>query len=347
MDTSDKIERKKELTRLRQKRFYDANRLKVLEKKKEQYNADLGKSQEPNEILESKSNVNILDKFNKIDRTDETMGIYMNSLKQFLTQSECINLRKCLLNDKKVIEAIDNAEKNGKPYSIASKKLMIQAILVAIKELKIKVSNRANKAYNDYYDKLTIQYSDAIDEKKDKLPSMEQYMKLVLERFGADSTEYLLIKLYDEVPVRDDFGKLNIVSTQKQANENKELNYIVIPKSGVASVILNDYKTKSKYGQLVFKLSTELTKDIKKYIKSNPTDDNTLFKSKGTLTQLVGKINKEVNLTGGINTIRHIKITTLFNDPEFKDMSVEKRMDLSKKMGNSVVIQKTYLRQLL
>lgn len=343
----EKLIRKREMTRLRAVKFYEANKAKVLEKRKEAYNASLGKTDEPNEILESKPNVKILDKFSKIDRSSETLGIYMNSLKQFLTQADCLDLKKCLLNDKKIIHSIENAERNGKPYSVASRKLMIQSILVLIKELNVKVSKRAQTAYQKYYDELTIRYSDDIDDKKDKLPTMEQYVKLVLDKFGKDSIEYLLVSLYDQAPMRDDFGKLNIVNTKKQANANKALNYIVIPKTGVARLIINDYKTKGKYGQLEFVLTKDLTKQIKEYNKQNPNEDNTLFKSNGSLSALIGKINKAIGIEGSVNTIRHIKITTLFNDPEFADMSVEKRMDLSKKMGNSVAIQKTYLRELL
>ena len=48
--------------------------------------------------------------------------------------------------------------------------------------------------------------------------------------------------------MRDDFV-LKMVSALKEADDAKE-NYIIIPRAGILTIIINNYKTAQKYGQI-------------------------------------------------------------------------------------------------
>jgi hypothetical protein len=59
------------------------------------------------------------------------------------------------------------------------------------------------------------------------------------------------------------------------------------------------------------------------------------------LTQFVSVNNKKMGFKGSINLFRHMKITD-----EHPNASPEKKVELMKIMGHSVLIQKSYLKSL-
>ena len=104
---------------------------------------------------------------------------------------------------------------------------------------------------------------------------------------------YVLIRLYAEVTCRDDYGKLNIVTSLKDATDGKE-NYIVTPRSGTMTIVINSYKTSKKYGQIKASLSQDLSKLIRTYIAVNEITDYLFGKS--NLSPFVTKSNKKMDL---------------------------------------------------
>ena len=123
-----------------------------------------------------------------------------------------------------------------------------------------------------------------------------EYKQLVLEHYGNDSKEFIIASLYDQVPCRDNLGTLKIVGNMKDTTLNDKMNCIVIPRvPTVGTVVLNVYKTSTKYETLKYKLNSELTNMLRDYISKNTFADDILFKTarhKGDVVKLSGFLSK-------------------------------------------------------
>ena len=88
-----------------------------------------------------------------------------------------------------------------------------------------------------------------------------------VEKFGKKSKENLYIQLYNEVPSRDDLGKLFVAPQLNVGSANeREMNYI-FKKDGVWNIHLNVYKTRRAYGRYEDKLSASLGTMIDEFIE--------------------------------------------------------------------------------
>ena len=147
--------------------------------------------------------------------------------------------------------------------------------------------------------------------------------------------------MYKEVTLRDDFI-LKIVSAIKDANNKKE-NYIVVPKRGSLIVIVNNYKTSEKYGEIKVKLSSTLSKLIRNFIEVEKLKPNDYLFGSKNLSQFVTNMNKKIGVQGGgINNYRKMAVSdVLHNNP-----SPEERVELSNSMKHSPLVQVRYLRNI-
>ena len=144
-----------------------------------------------------------------------------------------------------------------------------------------------------------------------------------------------IIKMYQDVTVRDDFV-LKIVSTLKEADDVKE-NYIIIPRAGILTIIINNYKKSKKYGQIKVPLTKEMSTSIRTYIAGNNITEYLFGKSK--LSQFVSKNNKKMGIDTGINAYRHMKVA----DELSKQLSAEDKVKLASSMKHTPIIQARYL----
>ena len=69
------------------------------------------------------------------------------------------------------------------------------------------------------------------------------YKQKVLDKFGENSKEYLIVSMYDEVTCRDDLN-LKIIQSNTDVIKD-ENNYLILPVDSRvnASNVLNNYKT--------------------------------------------------------------------------------------------------------
>jgi hypothetical protein len=189
--------------------------------------------------------------------------------------TECNDLQKCLNKPNEIFKYLDEATtKNNTTYSINSKKGYIQSILYVVDKLGINLNNKIKNVYIDKFNSLKIQSSKQSEEKNnDTIIDFITYLDLVKTHFGEYSKNYVISKLYEEVPVRDDFH-LKIVNNDIQ-NEDDTNNYLILPsKNNITTknkmiVVINEYKTKNLYGTLKFVLSKQLQNIILKYINDN------------------------------------------------------------------------------
>jgi len=157
----------------------------------------------------------------ELNLNPNTLHKYLQDFKRLIALTGCENILGCLKKPKEMISKIKNGKKaDGEPYSINTQKSLFQTMLFLITRLNLKVTDNVKKQY---------------------LHVFEVYK---VKTFGKNSKMYVLSRLYQDVTVRD--FVLKIVSALKEADDVKE-NYIIIPRAGILTVIINNYKTAKKY----------------------------------------------------------------------------------------------------
>ena len=283
---------------------------------------------------------------------ETTRKTYINNVNMiFKAIPNCENLEKCFNNPKVVNLAITNLKKsNGGDYSLNSKKALYQGIVFIIDKLGMNVKQKNKQNYLDAFTEKKISSKEQTKERQkeeeaNEYPTFTAYLKKVEGFYGKEGKEYLVTKIYEEIPVRDNF-QLIIVPNMNAANNNKK-NYLVLPrkKEGL-KVILNKYKTFKKYGKQEYTLTKGLSDLLLKYIENKNIEFEQPIFSK--LSQYVAKMNKVLGYgnLGGINAYRHMAVSHGLNDitelPE--EEQTKARIELSKKLLHSVNTQEAYKR---
>ena len=340
----------------RQKKYYQKNKDLINSKRREIYakgvqEKPIAQNENQNEIVKHKTDFSktktityeqTINALNSLDINEKTRNVYKDDLKRLITISNCNDdLISCFKNYETLIDIIENSKKNdGQPYAINTKKKIFQLILYLIDHLKLPIRQKIKQKYSNIFTNYKIHSYDVNKEKVMTAPvhTFDQYLEKIKDEFGEDSKMFVLSNLYNEVTARDDFI-LKIIPTIKQADDNN-INYIVLTKKGNLTLILNAYKTSNKYGQLKIKLSSLLSKMIKKYIKTeNLTYDNFLFGDK-PLSSFVSLNNKKIGINDGINYYRHMATSDLLNT----EPNADARRLLAEKMMHSPTTQLQYKR---
>jgi len=364
MDAGSILEKIRQQARKRQATFYLKHKEEINSKRRAIYKNGKAKlhpqendEQEEQEIVNHEtittnfskkrtvSYDEVVQAINKLDINQSTRLKYLQDLKRLMTLTDCNdNLIKCFREQKKLIEIINTATKaNGEPYSTNTKKSLFQMILYLIDKLHLSITPKIKEHYKKQFEIYKISSNDETTAKQANttILSFDDYLKKVKSMFGDLSKEYVLSCLYKEVTLRDDFI-LKIVSAIKDANNKKE-NYIVVPKRGSLIVIVNNYKTSEKYGEIKVKLSLTLSKLIRNFIEVEKLKPNDYLFGNKNLSQFVTNMNKKIGVQGGgINNYRKMAVSdVLHNNP-----SPEERVELSNSMKHSPLVQVRYLRNI-
>jgi hypothetical protein len=270
-----------------------------------------------------------------------TINKYKKNIKQFFNLTGENNLRSYLENPERIYNLIDKAK-----FAIASKVDIIVSILKLLNNNIIPNYPKAKYDLIDGYFRKFKGESDTnrkskITDEKLAVDSLQTLEKLIRDKYGVNSKEHIIIGLYKEVPKRDDFY-LKIVETKpKTLNDN----YIVIPKKGNISVIINIHKTGEKYQAETENLSASLSSEIRAYLlaqKLKPNDYLFTNKKLGPFIKtMFAKVGKpEIN---GPTALRHSIITTTLNKP---GLTVAESRKLAETMKHSPAVQGLYNRVL-
>lgn len=366
-DAQSKLDKIKTQNRERQRAFYLRNKEKVNEKRRELYKAGRealkgvlpeqpleeiheptvepvvepiktkpSKSKKTKKVITYDDAVEILKSMNLPEGTFNT---YKNDLKRFVNITGCQDVSKCLTKSSQLIKEINNSKmKSGKPYANNTIKGIYQTILYLIDNLNLKVNKEP------YANEFELRKMKSTDDNKDKIDNeivlpFKDYLSKVREKFGENSKMFLIASLYDELTVRDDF-QLKLIYNHKDATDDK-INYILVPKLMACKITINTYKTDAKYGVIKHTCSKPLSDSIKKYIADNGLKDGDYLFGNKPLTQFVSSNNPKIDVQGGINYFRHMKITD-----EVKGVtSLEERKALADKMRHSPNTQLAYMRK--
>ena len=236
---------------------------------------------------------------------------------------------------------------NGNSYSDNSKAGYFYSIRWVYTHMNLTIPEDIKKKYNDiisiYHEKSLVQtHKNKISAEKSVLPESE-YVNKIDREFGKESKEWLVTQLYLQVPCRDNLS-LTVVPTVASSKKDLTKNYVVVPRgNGSCKVILNVYKTSSKYGDLTYDLDGNVSQLIREWIvKHEIATGAPLWKDK-TLSSFVSKMNKKVGIQGSINYLRHLAIS----NQNIEAMSIEELHSKATQAGHSITMHRDYCRAIL
>ena len=188
---------------------------------------------------------------------------YYNKLKSFKTILRDPQDVAKDLNDPGFIEYLTKKWPN--PGTASQKLWVVLAHIDNYPRLKEAVKTR--KEIEKEMIKMREGHTDlTMDKRDDSIPNWEDVLKKIKEKFGENSEENLFFTLYDEAPIRTEFGRpIPIV-----AHDDGEGNYL----SG-NTLKIHDFKTAGRHPTaLIFKLSPHVMSLIpegrKTLLKNNP-----------------------------------------------------------------------------
>jgi hypothetical protein len=229
---------------------------------------------------------------------------------------------------------------NGNSYSNNTKKGLYQTILFIVDRFNLKINKQP---YKLKFEEAKIQSMEDNDKKVYEEPVMKfsQFIDKVKREFGEKSKMYAIVKLYDEVPVRDDF-QLKVVDKVADTKDTN-FNYILTYPSKNSKVILNNFKTKEMYGAIKESISKETTKLLRDYMKNNNIKVGDYLFGSDKLSSFITANNNKLGVNKGFSTYRHMKISEELG----KVKSIPERQALASVMGHSPMTQLKYIRNLI
>ena len=361
-----KEERKKQLNRDRQRRYYLVNADKKKQKQKDKYvrkeNPKKGGRPKkettepiiPEPITITRNTSFTQDEIISIITNDEnitsadTRKTMISDTKRFFNNAECSSLR-CLKNDYKLaVNRIENGfvtkGKNiGSNFSVGTLRSTFTTLATIIERyVGSFIPKKALKFIQDkvkeYKSQATDQY---IENQEIVYPTFSTYKKKVEDMYGKQSKQYLLTSLYEAFAVRDNYGGIPILDNPPTPLKKAKTNYIVIKKL-YSYIVLSNYKTSSEYNTLRLTLPSNVDKLMRKYIINNNIQIGEPLFPEEKLTNFVSNMNDSIGYgdLGGINIFRHMRVSELDGE------TYADKVELARIMGHSVITAKNYKRNL-
>lgn len=262
------------------------------------------------------------------------------------------NIGKCLANDKKVIDFIKKKKyaNNGKDYlgtiiALADKE---------VPELKQWITKSKIQTYRKFMLKGIYESQDKAEEKTQTEPVAFKWNKFIeqVDKMKSDTKvqvmQKILMQLYKNFPLRDDFGDLLIVTNKKDENKrNDEKRNYYNSRTGV--ITLNAYKTSDKYKRVRYTVPSELKNEINDSLEDQPRDylitqPNSKPYPNRELKKLIPPILQKLGLTGSLVDIRRSRITHAYDSEKLKS---EARENLAKFMLHSRNMQQNVYRRVV
>lgn len=203
------------------------------------------------------------------------------------------------------------------------------------RELNLMISKEKQQHHLDSENKLS-------STEKDKY--LDWSTILEVEPKIEDTEDKLLFFLYTQIPPRrlDDFSHLMLISNDEHDN-NKD-NFVVVKDGLVSKIILNHYKTYSKYGKYVINdIPTKLNLSFIEHIKNKNIDINDFIFTKGRNNfskKISSLFQKYISIPITVNILRHSFITYVSK----QNLSTKMKKEIAFQMGHSFVMQDEYRR---
>jgi len=312
--------------------------------------------------MDKQSIIDIIKK-SKPNAKDSTVNMYSANLLKLMKLFDMDNLD--------FLKDMDKVEDKIKELHYTTKRNYLNAIIVYLTakdkdDKKIEKYVETRDKYNDLYQE--HQSSGVIsDKQKNSFVPIEEVNKMIKQMAkeikdkklkskddltAKDKnliTVYTLFNIYTRLPLRLDLAGMQVINKRSynklSDKEKQENNYLVINKNTMY-MVLNQYKTSSKYKELNIDIPKDLERLLRQYIKIN--GKGILFKSstgkpltRNALSQLLLKTSKKY-MGKSISTTMLRKI---YLSSKYGDMKKELEAD-NKVMGHSKeVALNTYIKQ--
>ena len=347
IDKNEKIIQKyikmQEQCRMRQKKYYDKHKETILQGRK------IKRSNKTELFSECKTVFDLPTILKKLDESEiitneNTRECHKNRMKTFFEITKILDLSKDIEDYDSIIDKIDTSTygKNSIEYKLNSKKNMLESFLFCLDKLNITLEPMIRERYQDYYLKIKMKCNDQLEDKRINqeysVISYEDYEKKILDRFGIESKEYFMIRIYKEVTCRDDLD-LYIIKDEEKHKDDLTKNYLIDNEKNY-TILLQAYKTSKNKNPIKIKLSTDLDKLVNQYIIRNNIKDRIFPSKHGLNFSFINTMNKKIGMKGGINLIRHIIISS-----GLLKMDLDERVKMAKNSFHSISTQRDYNRQ--
>ena len=346
----DKI---REQTRLRAAKHYAKNKEKLNETKRIEYLKKNPKPvvEIPEEIpvetpvveevvvkgkkVKASKNETIKQQLMALELNPNTKKKYLQDFNRLLAAINNEDIIKNLKRGSELVEKIKATE-----YSNNTKLGMIQICLFMITKFKILVNKKSVQLLTQYYNERRLEASINVATKiqTEEVITWIEYISKVKKEYGENSKMYLIASLYRELTLRDDFTLKILKKKPKTTDEN----YLILNKNNY-TIIVNQYKTKAKYGVIKVKLTKGLTGIITRYMEANNLNENDYLLGDKELSSYILYHNHKIGVDGGVSMFRHMTVSEEMANPKLTD---EMRVVLAEKMKHSVFMHRDYMRQL-
>lgn len=263
---------------------------------------------------------------------DSSLKLYITKLKRFMQNGKF---------DIKIFDNTDAIFKHLNEYpNISTRKSILTAIVVALQ-----AQPSQNKKLIDIYHEQMMKYlnqenavtfkQEKTEKQKERWIEMDTFVETInkvgeeikqqgiMKKKELDNCQYqllqdyIILRLFHDYSWRNDIASINVVDNEDNLDENK--NYIVV--GDKYKIILQNYKTKKKYGKKEYVLDKNLQRLVKKLLKYNDSGYlllNKSRKSKMTRNNLTLHLNRIfIKHTGkkiGSSLLRHIQSSELNKD---------------------------------
>ena len=271
----------------------------------------------------------IHDHYNKMAEdkvlSESTANGYYTVFKRVMSDSGCTEDQDLIgcLKTKDIIEFLQKRYKSN-PNTLHTYLTAILSVIDTIPAIKKEVDRDAYKEAWDTakQEKETFNIQRGLSDKVERFSAIKDRIE---KKFSETSDESLMVNLYNQLTVRNDYDDLSF--------DTGDPNHIDLDEG---TITLRKFKkTDKKYKPIInYKLSDQFVSDLKKSLKVKPRTKvfiktmKSIFKKAGT----------------GVNELRHSKISEELEGSNLKDQS--KREDLRERMLHSSATQLQYLREL-
>jgi hypothetical protein len=322
-------------------------------------------------ILEKKKN----DGSAYSERTVDTLVNTLQKLyRQIFGDKEIMDNLTWLEDAEKVITFINSFKKDEKEYALATKWAFIQAIGVSMKtvgygsddenlEPFMKLYNKENELLRLQKDQMTTQGDTSgtttqTNQVKVLQEQTEQDIFDMVDKMNENSFKdgelvnrklfmiATIIAIHSEFPFRNDLADVKVIGKKSyeekvKSGEDKLFNWLILDKKNF-SFVLNEFKTKRKYGMIFGDVETPFVKkQLKKWITygqfGDEVNDTHLFSNEEgralTRNNISVLLSTETKKYTGGNTISTTLLVKIFNDvpTDYKDITHEDVMKTKKK----------------
>jgi hypothetical protein len=263
MNDTDKLQHIKTKAVERQKRYYDAHKQKILDKKKaDRDQLKIINTPIPEVIIPKEfSLTQIIEILTANITAENTRKKYINDVKRIFSLAK-LDKFAGTIEEHNTIKTIESSK-----YSLSTQRGSIQSVLVFIDLSKIVIDAKVKARYALLLDVAKVKTVDQQEERQadtaNSVIPYDEYLLLIYDKFEENSKERLIASLYNEIPVRDNFGSLRIIESFEE--DDGVGNFLL---RSCEHIILNNYKTKNVYDKIVYDLSAELGVLLTKYIEA-------------------------------------------------------------------------------